>query len=100
MKHIWIIVCFLIIGLVATESINKNDTGENVINEESLVENDLILNRITEAFTAVTNQKCLKDLNDTLSGFLSKKPWAIASKISSNNAIKLNKAFKMIQVFD
>lgn len=87
MKHIWIIVCFSIIGLVATESINKNDAGENVINEESLVENDLILNRIAEAFSVVTNQKCLKDLNDTLSGFVSKKPWAIASKISSNNIL-------------
>lgn len=87
MKHIWIIVCFSIIGLVATESINKNDAGENVINEESLVENDLISNRIKEAFSVVTNQKCLKDLNDTLSGFVSKKPWAIASKISSNNIL-------------
>lgn len=82
MKHIWIIVCFLIIGLVATEPISNNDDGENVNNTESLVENDLILNRIIEAFTAVTHEKCLKDLNDTLSGYRNKKPWAIASKIS------------------
>ncbi|CAO1386214.1 unnamed protein product [Diamesa serratosioi] len=82
MKHIWIVVCFSIIGLVATESINNTDK-DNVIINESLVENDSILMRITEAFNVVKNEKCLKDLNDTLSGYLNKKPWAIAMFDSS-----------------
>lgn len=86
MKHIWIIVCFSIVGLVATETIKNSDNNENenenVIHKESLVDNNLILNKIIEAFNVITNEKCLKDLNDTLSGYLHKKPWAIASKIS------------------
>lgn len=68
--------------IINTRSI-KLDIDENNENKVSVKfsDEDIIMQRITEAVSSVRAQKCSTDLNDTISGIFQLKPWAVASKI-------------------
>lgn len=75
-----------IFAINATNNQIKNEENANKFEENSYSENlsseeeSLVINRIFSSFSEIKTKKCIKDLNDTISGYHLKKAWAIASK--------------------
>lgn len=66
--------------IINTRSI-KLDNVEKIDNKNSIKfsDEDIVMQRITEAVDSVRTPKCFKDLNDTITAIFQLKPWAVAS---------------------
>lgn len=65
---------------IKSRSILPEIEEQIAIEEQGPFRRDLILKSIEQAIPQLNTPECIKDLNATLDGIRSGKPWAIASK--------------------
>lgn len=70
MKTIFFVVCLLSVQVLRAAEING-------LSDEA---NDVILSKIISGLSNLKSPRCKSDLNNTLSAFRERRPWAVASK--------------------
>lgn len=72
---------------IKLDIVKKNENEVSV----KFSDEDIIMQRIIQAVSSVRTPKCIKDLNDTITGIFQLKPWAVASMFCNSKIIYIIK---------
>lgn len=70
MKTLFFVVCLLSVQVLKAAELNGLSDDEN----------DVTLLKIVNGLSNLKSSRCKSDLNNTLSAFRERRPWAVASK--------------------